>query len=279
MHDDLTRQLRALAAAVLILLGHAHARAEDARAATIEDKLRAAKVIEIGLAAREAGAEEWRKLDQIYGDLAAEYPADARVRNARAESLWTRDERDRALAEWTAAEKLDAKNAAVLDHLADAWLAEGDVRKAAGYAARAVASEPGNAGYHFALANLTFLFRHDLTNAASPDSGAVLQKALTHFSEASRLAPLNSDYARSYAETFYSLPTPDWEAALAAWTHYREIAPKKDFAWLNLARVQLKLGRKQEAMDCLSSIQGPEFKKLKQRLEAQARAQSESSAR
>lgn len=269
MHDDWKRQLLAQAAALLVILGAADARAEDRRAGTIEERIQAAKMIEATLATRDASAEEWRKLDQIYADLAVKFPADARVRNALGESLWSRNERDRAMAEWQAAEKLDPKNAVVLDHLADGWLAEGDVRKAAAFASRAVSSEPGNAAYHFALANISFLFRHELTDAAHADSEAVLRRALSNFAEASRLAPANAEYARAYAETFYSVSDPDWQAALAAWTRFFELVPQKDFALMNLGRVHLKLGQKQAALDCLSRIQGTQHEKLKRRIEAQ----------
>jgi tetratricopeptide (TPR) repeat protein len=270
MHDDRKRQLLAPAAALLVLLGGPDARAEDRRAATAEGKLQAAKVIEAELAIRDASAEEWRKLDRIYTDLAATFPTDARVRNEYGESLWNRNERDRAMAQWEAAEKLDPKNAVVLHHLADGWLAEGDVRKSAAFAARAVSSEPENAAYHFALANISFLFRHELTDAAHLDSEAVLRRALSHFAEASRLAPGNAEYARAYAETFYSVSKPDWQTALAAWTRFFELVPQKDFALVNLARVRLKLGQKQAALDCLSRVQAPEYEELKRRIEAQA---------
>lgn len=270
MHDDRKRQLLAPAAALLLLLSGAHASAEERRAATIEESLQAAKVIEMTLAARGAGADEWRKLDGIYAELAAKFPADARVRNALGESLWSRNERQPAMREWAAAEKLDPRNPVVLDHLADAWLAEGNVRKAAAFAARAVASEPANAAYHFALANMVFLFRHDLTDAAHPDGDAVIRRALTHFAEAGRLEPRNAEYARAYAETFYSISKPDWQTALAAWNRYLDLVPRKDFALVNVARVHLKLGQKQAAMECLSKIQGAEYEKLKRRLESQA---------
>ena len=86
------------------------------------------------------------------------------------------------------------------------------------------------------------------------------------FSEAARLEPLSIEYARAYAETFYILGKPDWQAALRAWQHVHDISPKKDFALFNLARVQMKLGNKVEARACLAQIQDPEFSHSKARL-------------
>ena len=261
-HDARHRQLLVLA----LLLVCAHGFAEAATGPTAQEELRAAKLVEAALIARHAGAEETGRLEKIYAELSAKYPRDAAVRNAHAEFVWARGEPERAVGMWEEAVALDPKNAAVLDHLASGWLAAGEVKKSAAFYARAVESAPENAAYRFAFANVTFLFRHELLSAAQPDEAAVLDHALADFAAASRLAPLNPDYARAYAETFYSLPKPDWSAALTAWQHFAEISPQKDFAQSNLARVHMKLGQKDAARACLEKIQGADFQKLKARL-------------
>ncbi len=261
-HDAPHRQLAVLA---LVLTG-AWAFAEAPAGPTPQEELRAAKLLETALFARQSGAEEWRKLDKIYAGLGAKYPRDATVRNGRAEFLWSVGEQERAVTVWEAAAAIEPKNAVVLNHLGGSWLAAGDVKKAAGFYARAVESAPENAAYRFTCANVTFLFRHELLNPAQPDEAAVLDVALDHFAAASRLAPVNPDYARAYAETFYSLPKPDWKVALAAWEHFAEISPQQDFAQANLARVHLKLGQKDAARACLAKIQGADFQPLKEKL-------------
>ena len=261
-HDVRHRQLAVLA----LLLFFARGLAEAPAAPTAQEELGAAKLLETALLARRTGAEETGKLEKIYADLSAKYPRDAAVRNAHAEFLWGRGEPERAVGIWEEAVALDPKNAVVLDHLAGSWLAAGEVKKSAACYARAVENAPGNAAYRFAFANVTFLFRHELLSAAQPDEAAVLDHALADFAAASRLAPLNPDYARAYAETFYSLPKPDWSAALTAWQHFAQISPQKDFAQANLARVHLKLGQKDAARACLEKIQGTGFQRIKARL-------------
>jgi len=59
----------------------------------------------------------------------------------------------------------------------------------------------------------------------------------------------------------------DWNAALKAWTHYLEVTDQKDFAYSNLARVNLKLGHKKEAAEALSMIKSEKFASLKQHLQ------------
>ena len=264
-HDARHRQLAVLA---LVLAG-ARAFAQAPAGPAAQEELRAAKLVEIAVLARPASAEDTRKLNEIYAGLTAKYPRDATVRNAHAEFLASLGEQERALA---------PKNAVVLNHLAEHWAAAGEVQKSAAFYARAVESAPENAAYRFAFANVTFLFRHELLSAAQPDEAAVLDHALADFAAASRLAPLNADYARAYAETFYSVVKPDWKAALAAWQHFAEISPQKDFAQANLVRVHLKLGQTEAARACLNRIQGADFENLKAKLNGQIEATRPSAA-
>ena len=265
-HDAGHRQLRAIALAVLLAALPAHAGVPLPPPPSALEELHAAKLVEAALFARKAGLEDWQKMERIYTDLEVKYPRDPAIWNGHAEFLWSIDERHRAVEAWLAAEKLDPANAAVLDHLGGSFLAAGEVKKSAGYYARAAASAPDNAAYHFAYANIAFLFRHDLHDATHPDSESVLNEALKQFSEAVRLQPLNADYARAFAETFYTISKPDWHAALQAWQHFHEISPQKDFAFINLARVQMKLGNKDEARASLAQVQGSEFARIKARL-------------
>lgn len=264
--DARHRQLLALAGALLFGATLVQSFAETSAASSAQDELRAAKLLEAALFTREAGAEDWQKLDRIYADLEAKYPREATIRNGHAEFLWSIGDHARAVEMWLAAEKIDPANVIVLDHLGGSFLAAGDVKKAAGYYSRAVHNAPTNAAYHYQYANVSFLFRHELLDASHRDADAVMLDALSHFAEAARLEPLDPNYARAYAETFYTVPTPNWHAALLAWQHFYDISPQKDFALLNLARVQMKLGNKPEARACLSRIQNPDFDRLKTRL-------------
>ncbi len=206
-------------------------------------------------------------MERIYADLTAKYPHDAAVKNAQAEFLWSMGEQTRALDAWLAAEKIDPANAIVLDHLGGSFLAAGNAKKAAGFYARATKSAPENPAYHYNYANVAYLFRHELLDDAHPDANAMLRHALFHFAEAARLESLNPEYARAYAETFYTIPDPDWRVALQAWQHFYEITPGKDYALLNLARVHMKLGNKSLAHETLTRIKSPEFDRLKKRLQ------------
>ncbi len=265
-HDARQRQLPVLALVLLLAFSGTRSLAEAEPVPTAQEELHAAKILETALFARPSGAEEMRKLEKICAELDAKHPRDVAVKNGYAEFLWNSGEQSRALGIWEAALELEPKNAAVLDHLGAGYLAGGEMKKAATFYARAVETAPQNAAARFTLANITFLFRHQLLDAAQPDEAAVLTRALALFAEASRLEPLNAEYARAYAETFYSLPQPDWAAALVAWQHFATISPQKDFAQANLARVHLKLGQKEAARACLEKVQAIEYQRLKIRL-------------
>ena len=273
-HDARHRQLPVL----VLLLVFPRVLAETPAGPSLPEELRAAKLLETALLARDPSAEGASKLERIYAGLSAKYPRDATVKNAHGEFLWSLGEPARAVEMWEAAAAIDPKNAVVLDHLASHWLALGEIRKSAGLYARAVSSAPGNAAYHFAYANVTFLFRHELLSDAQPNEEAVLRHSLANFAEASRLAPLNAEYARAYAETFYNLPNPDWKAALAAWQYFAGISPRTDFAQANLARIHLKLGQLDAARTCLERIQGADFQNLKARLSERLTSARSSSA-
>jgi tetratricopeptide (TPR) repeat protein len=266
MQDVPTRQLIALAAAALVSFAPPRSLAQEPRETSVAEQLQAAKLMQAVLSARDASPEEWRKLDETLAALSARNPGDAMVRNGRAELLWDLGDHVRAIQEWETAERLDPKNPVVLQHLGEAMLTLGETRKSEAYYARAVASDPTNAAAHFALANVCFLFRHDLRDADHSDGGSRLTEALTHFAEATRLAPTNAEYARAYAETFYSLPTPDWSAALTAWEHFRTLSPKPDFAWLQMTRIYLQMGQNDAADVCLQQVQDPAYQRLKAKL-------------
>ena len=278
MHDAPTRQLIACCVVLLALAATPCRAADELRVPSATEQVRAAKLMQAALAASAAKPEDWRLLEETYAALVARYPRDATVLNARAEFLWDIGEQPRAVADWEQAERIDPKNPRILEHLGESALTLGDPRKAEAFFTRAVASDPGDSAGHFALANLWFLFRHELLDPPQADEETLLSGALAHFSEAARLAPQNLEYARAYAETFYSLPKPDWPRALEAWGQVQRLMPEKDFALCHLARVYLKMRHFDASLESLSKIQNPDYQQLKSRLQTQIEAAQSSAS-
>src|SRR5205814_5239497 len=171
------------------------------------------------------------------------------------------------------AQRLQPDNGEAANRLGGAYLRMARAREAAAQFSLAVRCDNGNPDYHFDLANVEFLFRHDLSAAWKLDSAELLRLALSEFHEASRLAPLDRQYAGAYAETFYAMPNPDRKEAQGAWQHYLELSTNRSFVYLQLARVSLKQHNKAEALSFLDKIPEPTFSVVKEKLRKQAETQ------
>ena len=257
-----------------LFLGGTGARALPAEPPAWRRELDAARLAEatVALLPPPQNAEASRRLDELYGQLARKYPGEPAVRKAAGDHFWQAGEPGAAVAEWQAAQTLDPSDAETASALGSARLRDGQVRLAREQFQRAVDARPEVARYHFDLANVLYLFRHELTGTpALPDEAAVTREALQHFRRASDLAAGNVEFARAYAETFYGLHDPDWTQAFDAWSRVRTLsATAPDYANSHLARVSLSLGKPEQAEEYLALIHGPGFAPVKATLHRQA---------
>ena len=199
-----------------------------------------------------------------------ECPASAAAHSRYAEFLSDHGSLRSAVAHWERAQQLAPGNAAIANSLGGAYLRMGNAAAAAAGFTRALDLHPGSAAYHFNLANVEFMLRHDLAMAWSMELPAVLRLSLAEFREASRLAPNDAEYARAYAETFYGMPDANWPEAEKAWKHVLSLSPQTDFAYLQLARVSLKQGDAEAARQFLNKVVNTQHDRLKRKLRAQA---------
>src|SRR6266480_870510 len=219
-------------------------------------------------------AKERLRVEQVYYQLVRDHPQSVPAQNAVAAFLWKNGKAEAAIEHWRTAQRLQPENGEAANRLGGAYLREGRIREAAEQFLFAVRFESDNPDYHFDLGNVEFVFRRDLTAAWKIDSAELLQRALFQFREASRLAPMDLEYAGAYAETFYGMPNPDWEQAQIAWQHYLELSTNRNrtFAYLQLARVSLKRHKKAEALSFLDKLSDPSYSEVKEKLRKQAEA-------
>jgi tetratricopeptide (TPR) repeat protein len=217
-------------------------------------------------------ATERLRVEQIYYQLVRDNPWSVPAQNALAGFLSKNGKMEAAVLHWRTAQLLEPKNGEAANSLGGAYLRMGRFREAAEQFLRAVRSDRNNPDYHFDLGNVEFVLRRDLMAAWKIDSAELLRRALFHFREASRLAPMDLEYARAYAETFYGMPDPDWEQAHLAWQHYLELSVDRNFGYLQLARVSLKRHKKAEALSFLDKISDPSYSQVKEKLRKQADA-------
>ena len=259
----------------ILLFTPVPARAESIGAwAKTRIDLKAANEAAQALANPNVTAKERLRVEQIYYQLVRDNPQSVPAQNALAAFLSKNGKLEAAVEHWRTAQRLQPENGEAANSLGGAYLRMGRVREAAEQFLIAVRSESNNPDYHFDLGNVEFVLRHDLTAAWKIDSAELLQRALFQFREASRLAPMDLEYARAYAETFYGMPNPDWKEAQVAWQHYLEISTNRNFAYLQLARVSVKQHKKAEALSFLDKITDSSrpYSEVKEKLRKQAEA-------
>jgi|KBSMisStandDraft_5_1062788.scaffolds.fasta_scaffold40994_3 tetratricopeptide (TPR) repeat protein len=211
-----------------------------------------------------------RRAQVSHEKILQEHPTSAPAHLAYAEFLSENGNLRAAIAHWHEAQRLDPGNAATANSLGGAYLRMGRAAESAAQFSRAIELASGNAAYHFNLANVEFMLRHDLQAAWKVTLTEVLRRALVEFRTASDLSPYDVEYARAYAETFYGMPDPDWAQAALAWKRVLALSPRGDFAYLQLARVSLKRGDANEARRCLAKLSDSRNESLKRKLLAEA---------
>jgi Flp pilus assembly protein TadD len=211
-----------------------------------------------------------RRAQVAHEKILQEHPASVPAHLAYAEFLSENGNLRAAIAHWRQAQRLEPVNAAIANSLGGAYLRMGDAAESAAQFGRAVELASNNAAYHFNLANVEFMLRHDLKAAWKVEMAELLRHALAEFRTASRLSPNDAEYARAYAETFYGMPDPDWAEAEAAWKHVLALSSQGDFAYLQLARISLKRGNASAARCCLAKITDTRTTALKRKLLAEA---------
>ena len=196
-------------------------------------------------------------------------PASPAIRRAYAEFLFANGQLGAAVIQWRWAQELEP-DAATANALGGAYLQMGRAADSAAQFSRAIGLAGDNAAYHYNRANVQYMLRHELAAAWKIELPELLRRALADFRAASRLAPNDIEYARSYAETFYGVPDPNWAEAEAAWKHVLALSPQGDFAYLNLARVSLKRGDAAGARRSLEKVRDVRTEPLKRKLREQA---------
>ena len=264
---------RAAATLFILLFTPVIARAQSIGAsAKTWIEIKAAHKAAEALANPNVTAKERARVEQIYYQLIRDNPQSVPAQNALAAFLSKNGNAEAAVEHWRIAQGVEPANAETANSLGGAYLRMLRVREAAAQFLLAVRSESDNPDYHFDLGNVEFVFRRDLTAAWKIDSAELLQRALFEFREASRLAPMDLQYARAYAETFYGMPNPDWKEAQVAWQHYLELSTNRNFAYLQLARVSLKRHKKAEALSFLNKVSDSSYSEVKEKLRKQAEA-------
>ncbi len=173
------------------------------------------------------------------------------------------------------ANKLDPDIALVKNQIGNFLAEEGRPLEALPYYLAAIKLEPKEPLYHYQLGTLLYTGRDDFIKSGEWTAVALDHAMHEAFRQAADLAPDRIEFTYRYAESFYDLATPDWDAALKAWTLLEAKAGsdiEKQTMRLHEANVLLKSGKSDHARVLLDTVTEPALAAQKQKLVAQLAA-------
>lgn len=170
------------------------------------------------------------------------------------------------------ANQLDQNIPLVKNQLGNYLAEEGKPLEAAPYFLAAIKLSPHEPLYHYQLGTLLAEAREDFLKSGEW-TRAALDQAMHHaFQRAMELAPDRFEFAYRFAESYYDLEKPDWDAALKAWSALEDRAGtpiERQTMRLHAANICLKLGKPVHARALLDTIDEPNLQAQKQKLVAQ----------
>jgi tetratricopeptide (TPR) repeat protein len=179
------------------------------------------------------------------------------------------DMRKEAMAILLKANQLDPDIALVKNQLGNLLAEEGRPLQAAPYFMAAVKLEPNEPLYHYQLGTLLVEAREDFLKSGEWKRDALDGAMHEAFRRAAELAPDRFEFSYRYAESFYDLEKPDWNAALKVWSALEEKAPtaiERQTMRLHAANICLKMGKREHAKALLDTVDDPKLQVQKQRL-------------
>jgi tetratricopeptide (TPR) repeat protein len=173
------------------------------------------------------------------------------------------------------ANQLDPDIPLVKNQLGNYLAEEGKPLQAAPYFIAAIKLSPNEPLYHYQLGTLLAEARDDFLKSGDWTRASLDAAMHEAFRRAAELSPDRFEFAYRYAESFYDLEKPDWEAALKTWSALEERATsaiERQTMRLHAANICLKLGKREHARALLDTVDEPNLQGQKQRLLPQLEA-------
>jgi tetratricopeptide (TPR) repeat protein len=209
---------------------------------------------------------EVRKAYQAFLQL---HPNHVRAHLAYGSFLCETSHEEEGVAQWETARRLDPKNPAAWNNLANHYGHEGPIEKAFEYYDKAIELDPNEPVYLQNLATTMYLFRKDAMAFYKIDQKHVFDRSLELYRKAVKLDPKNFPLATDYAQTYYGIRPLRTTEALAAWNYALKIANdefEREGVYIHLARVELNSGLFDQARKHLDLVTNQFYNVLKGRL-------------
>lgn len=209
---------------------------------------------------------EFRTVMNAYENVIRAAPRFAEAYAAYGLLLSRTGNREEAVRACLKANQLNPNLPMVKNQIGNYLIEEGRYKDALGYYLAAIQLKPDEPLYHYQLGSLLREYRKFLVVDGLYTSAKIDKLMQEAFREAARLAPENWGYIYRFAESYYDLETPQWDAALAEWTRLAEKAQpgvERQTIHLHQANVLTRLGRRDEARLIVDSIVEPSLQAAK----------------
>ncbi len=170
------------------------------------------------------------------------------------------------------ANQLDADIPLVKNQLGNLLAEDGKPLQAAPYFLAAIKLEPKEPLYHYQLGTLLAEAREEFLKTGEWTRASLDGAMHDAFRRAAELAPERFEFAYRFAESFYDLEKPDWDAALKAWSGLEEKAStaiERQTMRLHAANILIKLKKPAHARALLVTVDEPTLQGQKDRLAPQ----------
>lgn len=182
------------------------------------------------------------------------------------------DQRKESIAMLLKANQLDPSLPLVKNQIGNYLAEEGRPLDAVSYYMAAIKLAPNEPLYHYQLGTLLYEARDDFLKSGEWLPDAINRSIHEAFKKAAELAPDRIEFTYRYAESFYHLDPPDWDAALKAWGALEEKAPtavERETMRLHAANVLILQGKREHARALLDTVTEEALQKQKEKLVAQ----------
>lgn len=207
---------------------------------------------------------------QKYGDFLKQYPDYEPGHMAYGSFLDDIGKEDLAVVEFDTSSKLDPKDPAAWNNLANYFGDHGPVTNAFADYQKAIDLNPSEPIYYQNFATTVYLFRPDARAFFHITEPQVFDKALALYQKAIQLDPKNFELASDYAESYYGIKPLRTNDALVAWTNAlvpAQTEVEREGVYIHLARIKYLVGRYDEARAQLEAVTNSMYDDLKGRIE------------
>jgi len=164
------------------------------------------------------------------------------------------------------ADQIDPYHAIVKNQLGNYQAEEGNYPEAMGFYQMAIDLRPDEPLYHYQLGNLLFSYKNFFIDDKLFLPEGIDLEIQNRFRKAAMLAPAHLPYRIRYAQSFFDIAKPNWEAALEEWqqlVNFVESPEEKQMMQLYMAKTRFEMGHHTAAQKIIKGIDEPSLEHSK----------------